>query len=260
MELKGRTALITGSCSEGMGRSAAFRLAREGANIALNFGTHRRDAEARAKADKVAGAVKALGGEAMVCEADTTREDEVAGMVQAAQDAFGAVDILVNNAGGDWLPMELTEISAEQWRAVLAAEIDATFFLLKHVLPGMRERQWGRIVHISMDGATLLQTMSQRGADYCLGKAARTWMTTAWGLQEFPRGVTVNCVEPGLTEQMSFEDALAAARGGDTAWRQREKSQAHDIAEAVAYLCSGAARFVSGSVIRLPTDMGVVPY
>ncbi len=259
MELRGKTVLITGSCSEGMGRSTAFRLGREGANVVLNYGTHRTGVEAQEKAERIAEAIRTLGGQSIVVEADTTSEDEVKSLVGAARDAFGTVDVLVNNAGGEWTVRDCTEIDVAHWRKVLAAEIDATFFLLKSVLPDMRRRRWGRIIHIGMDGALLLQTMAQRAPDYCLGKAVRSWITTAWGLQEFESGITVNCVEPGLTEHLSFEAALEAARGDDAAWRQRTKVTCHDVAEIVAFLCSEAARFISGSVIRIPTDQNVLP-
>jgi NAD(P)-dependent dehydrogenase (short-subunit alcohol dehydrogenase family) len=88
--------------------------------------------------------------------------------------------------------------------------------------------------------------------DYCLGKAARAWMTKAFGLQEFARGVTVNCIEPSPTAHMSFGNALKAAKGDYSAWQQRESATCHDIAEIIAFLCSEAGRFISGSIIRLP--------
>ncbi|MCC6698351.1 MAG: SDR family oxidoreductase [Candidatus Hydrogenedentes bacterium] len=259
MKLIGKTVLITGSCSEGMGRSTALRLGREGANIILNYGTHRTGVEVQEEAGRVAAAIRELGGQAIVVEANTTSEQDVVALVRAAQNSFGPIDILVNNAGGDWTVRDLTEIDFDHWRKVLAAEVDATFLLLRSVLPDMRQRRWGRIIHISMDGALRLQTMAQRAPDYCLGKAVRSWMATAWGLQEFDSGITVNCVEPGLTEHMTFEAALEAARGDDAAWRQRANVTCHDIAEAVAYLCSEEARFVSGSIIRIPTDQKVLP-
>ena len=244
MKLLGKTVLVTGSCSEGMGRSTALRLGREGANIVLNYGTHRTGAEAQERADRIAASIRELGGQAIVVEADTTNEHDVTALASAAREAFGAIDILVNNAGGDWIVRDCTEIDFAHWRKVLAAEIDATFLLLRSVLPEMRQRRWGRIIHISMDGALMLQTMARRAPDYCLGKAVRSWMTTAWGLQEFDTGITVNCIEPGLTEHMTFEAALEAARGEDASWRQRTKVTSHDIAEAVAFLCSEEARFL----------------
>jgi len=252
VELSEKTALITGSCGEGMGRSAALRLARDGANIVLNYGTHRRGQGVKKSAARVAEAVEKLGGRALVQEADTTYEAQVQGMVDAACREFGQVDILVNNAGGDWNVRDYTQIPIDHWRSVLAAEVDGAFLSMKHVMPGMRERGWGRVIHIGLSGALRMGSTAHVAPDYCLGKAARAWLTTAFGLQEYPKGITVNCIEPGVTPHMSFEDALTAAGGDDSTWRQRKSPTSHDIAEIVAFLCSEAGRFISGSTISLP--------
>jgi NAD(P)-dependent dehydrogenase (short-subunit alcohol dehydrogenase family) len=77
-------------------------------------------------------------------------------------------------------------------------------------------------------------------------------MTTAFGIQELNKGITLNCIEPGPTAHMPFEDAFKAASGDYSAWWQRERATCHDIAEIIAFLCSEAGRFISGSTIRLP--------
>ena len=251
MQLKGKTALMTGSCGEGMGRSTAFRLAREGANIVLNHGTHRRGKEVSAAGGKIADAITELGGRAIVREADTRDEQQVEAMVAAADEAFGQVDILVNNAGGDWKIRDYTRIPLGDWKAVLAAEIDGPFLLMKHVAGGMRQRRWGRIIHIGMAGVLWMQGMKGLAPDYCLGKAVRAWMATAFGLGELAHGVTVNCVEPGHVPHMSFEAALAAARAEPAAWPKSQGLTCADVAELVAFLCSEAGRFVTGNTIRL---------
>lgn len=252
MELKGRVALITGSCGEGMGRSMALRLAREGANIVLNYGTHRHGQDIQAHANRIADAIREFGGRAIVQQADTTSEQQAKAMVEATLKEFGQVDILVNNVGGDWDIHDYTEISFEHWKAVLSAEIDSVFLMMKYIVPSMRERRWGRIIHIGMDGVLRLSSTKSVAPDYCLGKAARAWMTTAFGVQELSKGITVNCIEPGPTAHMTFEDALKAAGGDYSIWRQRERVTCHDVAEIIAFLCSEAGRFISGSTICLP--------
>lgn len=252
MELKGRIALITGSCGEGMGRSTALRLAREGANIILNYGTHRHGQEVQVNANKIAEAISRLGSRAIVQQADTTNEQQVKAMIAAAVREFGHVDILVNNTGGDWTICDYTDINFEHWKAVLSAEIDSAFLMMKHVVPYMRERRWGRIINIGLDGVLRLESIKGVAPDYCLGKAARAWMTTAFGIQELNKGITINCIEPGPTAHMAFEDAFKVASGDDSAWRQRERATCHDIAEIIAFLCSEAGRFISGSTFRLP--------
>ena len=253
MELKGRTALITGSTGSGMGRSIAFRLASEGANIILNYGTHHRTGQAlrdaEENANKVANVVEELGGEPLVFPADTREPDQVKAMVDAGIERFGAIDILVNNAGGEWLILDITEIEPDHWRSVLQAEIDGAFYCIKSVLPGMRERRWGRIINISIEGA--LNWAGGLAEDYALGKAARTWMVRAWAKRELKHGITINAIEPGPIADMKLEEAIDAVKDGE-AWRKREKPVSHDIAELIAFLCSEKARFISGSVFVFP--------
>ena len=245
MGLKGKTALITGSCGKGMGRSTALRLAREGTNIVLNYGTRRDGAEVEADAARIADAIAQLGGRAIVQKADTSDEQQVKAMVEAACAEFGQVDILVNNAGGAWDAKDYTEIDIGHFRKTLAAEIDGAFLTMKHVVPGMRERRWGRIIHISLTFALWMDSVEGMAPDYCLGKAARSWMTMAFGAQEFKHGITVNCIEPGPTPSIEFDEALKAAGGDYASFKKREQANCHDVAEIIAFLCSEAGRFVS---------------
>ncbi|MBN1844143.1 MAG: SDR family oxidoreductase [Sedimentisphaerales bacterium] len=256
MTCEGKVALITGSTGEGIGRSTAFVLARRGADIVLNFGTYHRDAEFEQNAERVISAIRDMGRRAILVKADTRRDEEVSLLAETALREFGRVDILVNNAGGGWQPRDYTEIPYEHWRQVLAAEIDGAFLTMKYLIPRMRERRWGRIIHIGLDNALRMQNLAHLAPDYCLGKAVRAWMTTAFGPQEFPRNITVNCIEPGPTAHMSFADALRAAQGDHSDWQPPEGPCAHDVAEIIAFLCSPAARFISGSTIRLPLKSG----
>jgi len=263
----GKTALITGSCGQGMGRSTALRLARDGANVVLNYGTHRRGPEMQARARAIAEAIAKLGSRAIVQEADTRDEQQIKAMVEAACTEFGQVDILVNNAGGDFVCRDYTKLDLGEWKDVLAVEIDGAFLTMKHTVPGMRTRRWGRVVHIGLEG--VFRHPGAPAPGYCLGKAARSWMTEAFGPRELKNGVTMNCIEPGLTPGLSLEDAARAARGEHVnseitalhpssgtswrgAWEERPGPVCHDVAELIAFLCSETARFVSGQVISLP--------
>jgi len=252
MICEGKVALITGSTGDGMGRSTAFVLANNGADIILNFGTYRKDTQAEKNAKKVEKAIKDMGRRVILVKADTKEEDQVRAMVEKATSEFGKIDILINNAGGGWIPRDYTEIPFDHWKEVLSAEIDGAFLTMKHVVPTMRQHKWGRIIHLGLDNALRMQSIAGVAPDYCLGKAARAWMTTAFGLQEFKQGITVNCIEPGPTAHMSFEDALKAAKGNYSDWQKRGSACAHDVAETIAFLCSEAGRFISGSTIRLP--------
>ena len=181
MSLEGKTALITGSIGEGMGRSTAFVLADKGADIVLNFGTFHKDKDSEKNSERVKNAIVDMGRRAICVKADTRNENEVASMVAEALNEFGKIDILVKNAGGGWNVCDYTEIPLDQFKDVVSAEIDGAFLMMKHIVPEMRKQKSGRIINIGLDNALKMQGTAGLAADYCLGKAARTWMTTALG-------------------------------------------------------------------------------
>ena len=237
---KDRVALIVGGAGL-IGSSTAVTLAREGAKIVINY----RSNEQRAR--DLVRHIQDSGGEATAVRAEVTRSDEVRRLVEQAEAAFGRIDILVNCSGGDWNVREYTEIEPDHWRTVLADEIDSTLLLLKYVVPGMRERRWGRIIHLGMDRVTRLSSMRNVGADYCIGKVARSWMTVAMGPDELGHGITVNCVSPGYTPRLdSLAQAVEHADHGQQ-WQDRPHPSPQDMAEGIAFLCSDAGRFLTGS-------------
>jgi 3-oxoacyl-[acyl-carrier protein] reductase len=242
--LQDKVALVTGSTAGGMGRSIALALARDGADVVLNFGTNRRGPEAEAASARVAEAIRNMGRRALVVEADTKKDDHVAAMVKKATDEFGKIDILVNNASGPWVMRDYTEIPLKEWREATSAQIDGAFLMMKYVVPGMRQRRWGRVIHLGMSGALHMTGVAGAAPDYCLGKAAL-------GSQEFGKGITVNCVEPGPIEHIDLDEALEAATGDAPTGQERKRAGPQDVAEVVSFLCSDAGRFVSGSTIRI---------
>jgi 3-oxoacyl-[acyl-carrier protein] reductase len=244
MELTGKVALVTGAGGQGMGRGIALTLARDGADIVLNY---RRNA-ARAAAN--AALVERFGRAALAVRADVTVPAEVDAMFEAARERFGRVDIVVNNAGGPWKPRDVTDIDPDHLRRVLAGEIEATYFLLRAALPGMRERGWGRIISIGGHRADDWPFgPPDAPLDYPLGKAARHWLTRTLAPREFPHGITINAVAPGPTPRLSEQEALAAARGLEGAPLGHTTQS---VADVVSWLCSGAATRVTGAVIPVP--------
>lgn len=240
--LSGRTAIVTGSTGEGMGRQTAWTLAREGANVVLNYGTYRRG-EAAAK--RAVAEAKALGGDAIAVRADTRKEADVRRLVAAAEKVFGNVDVAVANAGGDFIERGLQETSLADWKKVVDAEIDGAFLLAREVLPGMRKRGWGRLVFISWDKAA---TARDEVYDYAVGKLGREALAMKIARAEVENGITSNVVAPGYIPYPSDAVSRQLVRHGK-AWTERKRSWNQDIAEAVAWLCSDEARFVNGSRI-----------
>ncbi len=244
MGLDGRVALVTGAGGEGMGRSIALTLARDGADIVLNY--HRKDARVR----ETAAAIEAMGRRAFAFAADVADAAQVDAMIATATRELGPIDILINSAGGPWKPQDITDIDPAHFRAVLAQEIEATFLLIRATLPGMRARGWGRIVSIGGYGADDWRYgPPQAPLDYPLGKAARHWLTRTLAPREAAHGVTINAVAPGPTPRVTLEQALAAVHGERG---PRDGNAPQDIANVVAFLCSDAAARITGAVIPLP--------
>lgn len=244
MSLDGRVALVTGATGDGMGRSIALTLARDGADLALDYRTK---AERAAEAAK---AVRSFGRRALLIATDITDGAAVESMIEKTIIEFGRIDILVNSAGGPWKPQDITEIEPAHLRAVITLEVEAMFWLLRGVLPGMRARGWGRIVSIGGYHADdWRHGPPEAPLDYPLGKAARHWLTRTLAPREIAHGITINAIAPGPTPHVSLDEALRAVRGerAPTAGNHPQ-----DIAEIAAFLCSDAAARVTGAVIPAP--------
>ncbi len=242
--LEGRVALVTGSTGEGMGRSIALTLAREGADVVLNTGTNRRTSASSNR--RLLGAIRSLGARAILIEAKTHERRAVRTMFARARRELGPVDILVNNAGGRWDPVkDVTKVDDAFWRDVLRAEIDGMFTTIQASLPDMRQRRWGRIVNLGMERS---EEFMEPPYDYTVGKIARHGLTRILSEMEIPHGVTVNAVAPGYIPTLTFAQALDAVRHGKT-WTRRAHGTPQDVAELVAWLCTEEARFVKGAII-----------
>ena len=244
MTLAGRTALVTGASGRGMGRSIALTLAREGADIVINYKEHSE------RAEEMAQVIESLGRRALVHQANVSDADAVQEMVRQAESHFGRVDIVISSAGGSWQPRDLPEIEPEHWRAVMAEEVDATYALLRAALPGMRQRRWGRIVLIGGYQADEWRFGPKDAPlDYALGKAARHWLARTLGPRELANGVTINAIAPGPIEYITLERARDLAEQGPS---PGSESTPQDIAELAAFLCSERAAHIAGAVIPLP--------
>ena len=239
MELDGRVALVTGASGGGMGRSIALTLARDGADIVLNY---RNNLE---RAKEVAAAIEALGRTVYLHQADTEDPDAVFAMVQAADSEFGHVDIAICSAGGAWKVQDFVDIEPDHWRAVMRGEVDSAYGLIRATLPGMRERGWGRIVMIGGLRADDWTYGPPDGPlDYPLGKAARHWLARTLGPRERANGITINAVAPGPIEHVEFDEALRLAKEGPSG----EITPQH-VAEVISYLCSERAAHVTGAIV-----------
>ncbi|OGS63413.1 MAG: hypothetical protein A3K59_06160 [Euryarchaeota archaeon RBG_19FT_COMBO_69_17] len=242
--LDGRVALVTGGTAEGMGRSIAFTLARDGADVAVNYGTHRRPSAAAVR--RIVRAIEDSDVRGIAVRADTSKGADVRRLVERVREALGPVDILVNNAGGSWrVQRDLLRVDDAHWERVLRTEVDGMIHGIKAVLPNMRRKRWGRIVNIGMERS---EEFTGPPYDYTLGKIARHGLTRILAEVEIDRGITVNAVAPGYIPYLSFREAVESVRHRGP-WPRRTHGTPQDVAEVVAWLASDAARFVKAAVI-----------
>jgi 3-oxoacyl-[acyl-carrier protein] reductase len=247
---------VTGSTGGGMGRSIALTLAQNGADIVLNYGTNRDSGAVRENALSIVQAVESMGRQALLIHADTRDPYEVRAMVLEAVARFGKIDILVNNAGGGWLPGDIAEKPPKQFRDVVAAEVDGAFLCIQACLPIMRENHWGRIINLGAFKAGTWAAEGGEPVDYAIGKAGRAILTRHLALRERQHNITVNLINPGPEHTAHFESteqALSYLAHGDD-WQARTRATPQDIAEAVLFLCSEAARFITGSHIAFSIE------
>lgn len=181
--LKGKTALVTGSTS-GIGLGIAKALAEQGANIMMNgFG----------EKDAAMAEVKAFGVEVDYHGADMSKPAEIEAMMQAAEKRFGAVDILVNNAGIQHVA-NVEDFPVDRWDAIIAINLSSAFHTTRLALPGMKQRNWGRIINLaSVHG---LVASAQKSA-YVAAKHGIVGLTKVTALETAQTGVTCNAICPG---------------------------------------------------------------
>jgi 3-oxoacyl-[acyl-carrier protein] reductase len=186
-ELTGKIALVTGG-SRGIGRAAAVALAKAGADVAVNF--NHREAEAKA----VCAELEAAGRRALALKADVSKAVEVARLVETVEKGLGSIDILVNNAGIS-RPQPLSEITEQDWDDILTVNLKSMFLVTQAVLPGMRQRKWGRIIYLSSVAAQLGGVI---GPHYAASKAGAIGLTHSYAALLAKEGITANAIAPAL--------------------------------------------------------------
>jgi NAD(P)-dependent dehydrogenase (short-subunit alcohol dehydrogenase family) len=239
-DLTGRVALITGG-SRGLGKAMARGFAQAGADV---FISSRSEAELRSSLEDVLDGTGRRGGYLV---ADMTRREEVKKLARTALERMGRVDILINNAGVN-IPQPIDEVTDEAWDQVLETNLTSVMALTRALVPQMRARKWGRIIHIS---SVMAFVSKEKRNAYSATKAALIGMTHASALELGQEGVTVNCIAPGpfLTEMPG--KILSPAEKAEFA-RTTALNRWADPAELVGpalMLASDAGSYVTGHVL-----------
>ncbi len=245
MLLDGKTALVTGA-SRGIGRAIALRLAAEGANIAINYAGN------TAKAEETKAAIEAAGGKAALFQADVSDSAQVEQMVASVLETFGSLDILVNNAGitRDGLLMRMKE---EDFDAVLDTNLKGIFHVTKAVTKIMMKQRSGRIVNM----ASVVGIIGNAGqTNYAAAKAGVIGFTKSAARELAARGITVNAVAPGfIATDMTAAMPEKAKEATLAAIPLRRMGTPEDVANAVLFLVSDQAAYITGQVVKVDGGM-----
>jgi 3-oxoacyl-[acyl-carrier protein] reductase len=258
IDLSGRVALVTGG-SRGLGRADALTLARAGADVVVadillesdkddadRYGVLAQAARAQGLVytEQTAAEISGLGRRSAALKCDVTDREQVEATVALIVDRFGSIDILVNNAGTLDHVAQLGDQKPELWERDLKVNLTGAFNCCQAVWPHMRERGWGRIVNM----ASVAGTLGGFGqASYATTKAGLLGLTKSLALEGARHGITVNAIVPGIigTEAFNFGNPEMNERMVKrTAMRRTGEPQ--DIANAIAFLCSDLASYVTG--------------
>jgi NAD(P)-dependent dehydrogenase (short-subunit alcohol dehydrogenase family) len=247
-DLTGRVALVTGG-SKGLGKAMASIFAEAGAGVVISS---RHEDELRAAVEEIRRAAPGARVEYLV--ADMTIRADVARLAKTAVATLGKVDILVNNAGAN-LPQAIDQIRDEDWDRLVELNLTSCMALSRALAPGMKQRRWGRIIHLS----SIMGLASTAGRNaYSATKSALIGLARASALDLGPYNITVNCLAPGpfATDMpMSIlsreEQAALAARTALDRWAQPE-----ELAGPALLLASEAGSYITGTVLTV--DGGAV--
>ncbi|HVI29765.1 3-hydroxybutyrate dehydrogenase [Hansschlegelia sp.] len=252
--LQDKTAVVTGSTS-GIGLAIARALAKAGANVVINgFGD-------KAEIEQIRSSIEAEHGHAVAHDgADMLKPQEIARMIRAAEERFGAVDILVNNAGIQHVS-PVDEFPEDKWDQIIAINLSAAFHATKAALPGMKRKGWGRVVNTASAHALVASPFKSA---YVAAKHGIAGFTKSCALEVAQQKITVNAICPGyvwtplverqipdtmkargMTEEEVKRDVLLAAQP------TKEFVTPDQVAALAVFLCSDAAAQITGALLTM---------
>lgn len=242
-----QTAIVTGG-SRGIGRAVAMRLAKDGMNLVINYRGN------SAAAEETERLCRELGAEVLLVQGDVSCAEDCEKLAAQAKEAFGRVDVLVNNAGitRDGLLARMTE---EDFRAVLDVNLVGPWNMIKTVNRIMMKQRYGRIVNLS-SVTGLMGNMGQ--TNYAAAKAGILGMTKSYAREVAGRGITVNAVAPGFIDTDMTEAMPEGAKDKIIIGIPMGRTgKPEDVAEAVAFLASEQAGYITGEVLRVDGGMAM---
>lgn len=248
LDLLGKIALVTGA-GRGIGRATAIKLGAAGAKVAVNYNA------SESAAQEVVEAINAAGGEAKAVKADVSKNDEVEAMINGLVKEWGRVDILVNNAGitRDNLMMRMSQ---EEWDAVMDTNLRSAYFCTRAVLRPMLRNRWGRIICLS---SVVGLTGNTGQANYAAAKAGLIGFTKSIAREVGARNITANAIAPGFIQTDITAGLPEELKANILKTIPAERyGQPEDVANAVLFLASDLAAYVTGQVLNV--DGGMVMF
>ncbi len=246
LSLVGKVAVVTGAAS-GIGRASALRLAQAGAALLLL------DVDA-VHGEQAAAEIRSQGGTAEFLACDVTSAEDCRRAAQFARERFGRVDVLFNNAGVI-RRKSVVDLSEDEWDLVLGVGLKSVFLVSKHMLPLMAETGGGSVINA---GSGWGLTGGPNAAAYCAAKGGVVNLTRAMAIDHGPQGIRVNCVCPGDTDTPMLRDearqlgiAVDAFLAESAARPLPRLGQPSDIGDAVLFLASDLAQWVTGAILAV---------
>jgi 3-oxoacyl-[acyl-carrier protein] reductase len=240
MSFDGKVALVTGS-SRGIGKVIALTLAQKGCYLAVNYLSH------APAADQVVSQIEKMGSRAKSFGCDVSNFADVQEMIKKVKSEFGRIDILVNNVG-PFLFKTLFDTTIQDWHQMLNSNLNSVFYCCKAVVPIMREQKDGVIVDIG--GPNVERTQGYvRTCAYSVAKTGMVVFSKSLAKEEAPHGIRVNVVNPGFIETDSYTEEMKRDMPKNVPLKRLGKPE--DIANAVAFLASDEANYITGSVLSV---------
>lgn len=241
MDYKNKTVIVTGG-SRGIGKAIALSFGAKGANVVVNY------TSSEGKALEVVEAIKSLGGDAIAVKCNVAVSDDVENLLKATKDAYGTIDYLVNNAGitRDTLLIRMKE---EDWDAVMDTNLKGVFLCTKIIGKAMIKQKHGQIVNMT----SVVGVMGNAGqANYAASKAGVIGFTKSSAKEFAARGITVNAVAPGFI-RTEMTDVLAedVKEAYANAIPLKKMGEVEDVANAVMFLCSDNAKYITGQTLQV---------
>ena len=240
--LKGKTALVTGSTS-GIGLGMAIALAKQGANIMVNgFG----------EKDEAIAKIKACGVEVDYHGADMSKPAEIEDLIKQTEKRFGSLDILINNAGIQYTA-NIEDFPTDKWDAIIAINLSSAFHTTHHALPGMKKRNWGRIINIASVHGLVASTQK---AAYVAAKHGVIGLTQNAAVEYATDGIRVNAICPGFIETPLLVGAGITKQSAVGEYiiglhPMKRLGNADEIAKGFLFLASDDSSFVTGTALEM---------